>query len=380
MKISMFYQSLLSDWNHSNAHFLRGMVSELLARGADVCVYEPFSSWSLKNLLKYHGKRQVVDFYNFYPRLASRRYFEHNIDLEKELDGVDIIIVHEWNSHSIIKKLGEYKNINPDVKLLFHDTHHRSITDKQAIVQYDLSNYDGVLAYGEVLRNSYLNEGWTQKAWTWHEAADVRIFRPIENVEKAGDLIWIGNWGDNERKEEINNFLIKPSKNLKLKTRVYGVKYPVEAQKTLRKEGIEYCGWLPNYRVPLAFAQFRATVHIPRRPYVKALPGIPTILPFEAMACGIPLVSAPWEDVENLFTPGEDYLVAHNTREMEEYLSFLLDDPEAAEIMTLKARKTILDKHTCAHRADELMRICGELGIDENILLYSENASVLEKL
>ncbi|HEX2983545.1 MAG TPA: glycosyltransferase [Ignavibacteriales bacterium] len=380
MKIAMFYHSLISDWNHGNAHFLRGMASELLSRGADVCVYEPFSSWSLKNLLKYHGKKQVVDFYNFYPRLTSRRYFEHNIDLEKELEGADLIIAHEWNSHEIIKKLGEYRQSHPDVRLLFHDTHHRSVTDKEAMVQYDLSNYDGVLAYGEVLREIYLKEAWAQKAWTWHEAADVRIFRPIEKVEKAGDLIWIGNWGDGERTEEINNFLIKPSKNLKLKTRIYGVRYPDDAQKILLKAGIEYCGWLSNYRVPLAFAQFKVTVHIPRRPYVEALPGIPTIRPFEAMACGIPLVSAPWEDTENLFTPGEDYLVAHNTREMEDCISFLLDDPEAAEIMTLKARKTISDRHTCAHRADELMRICSDLGIDENKLLFSESAIAAEKI
>ena len=43
------------------------------------------------------------------------------------------------------------------------------------------------------------------------------------------------------------------------------------------------------------------TVHVPRRPYVDALPGIPTIRVFEALACGIPLVSAPWRDEEGLF-------------------------------------------------------------------------------
>jgi spore maturation protein CgeB len=40
------------------------------------------------------------------------------------------------------------------------------------------------------------------------------------------------------------------------------------------------------------------------------LPGIPTIRVFEALACGIPLVSAPWDDSEHLFRPGEDFLVA----------------------------------------------------------------------
>ena len=50
MRIVMFYQSLLSDWNHGNAHFLRGIVSELLAQGHDVRVQEPVDSWSMRHM------------------------------------------------------------------------------------------------------------------------------------------------------------------------------------------------------------------------------------------------------------------------------------------------------------------------------------------
>ena len=51
MRIVMFYQSLVSDWNHGNAHFLRGVLSELIARGHDVRAFEPESAWSLASLL-----------------------------------------------------------------------------------------------------------------------------------------------------------------------------------------------------------------------------------------------------------------------------------------------------------------------------------------
>ena len=40
MRIAFFAHSLVSDWNHGNAHFLRGVASELLGRGHDVQVYE----------------------------------------------------------------------------------------------------------------------------------------------------------------------------------------------------------------------------------------------------------------------------------------------------------------------------------------------------
>lgn len=36
MRIKLFYHSKLSDWNHGNAHFLRGIVAELRSRGLDV--------------------------------------------------------------------------------------------------------------------------------------------------------------------------------------------------------------------------------------------------------------------------------------------------------------------------------------------------------
>ncbi|MFW5653197.1 MAG: glycosyltransferase, partial [Planctomycetota bacterium] len=57
MRIVLFYHSLVSDWNHGNAHFLRGFVGDLLRRGIDVDVYEPADGWSAANLRRYHGDR-----------------------------------------------------------------------------------------------------------------------------------------------------------------------------------------------------------------------------------------------------------------------------------------------------------------------------------
>ena len=41
MRIVLFCHSLISDWNHGNAHFLRGIASELQACGHHVAAYEP---------------------------------------------------------------------------------------------------------------------------------------------------------------------------------------------------------------------------------------------------------------------------------------------------------------------------------------------------
>jgi spore maturation protein CgeB len=82
---------------------------------------------------------------------------------------------------------------------------------------------------------------------------------------------------------------------------------------------------------------------------------------FEALACGIPLVSAPWEDVEGLFTPGKDYLVASTGEEMQRQLSALLKDEQMAKEIAENGLRTLLNQHTCAHRVDELLDIYAKL-------------------
>ena len=367
MRVGFFVHSLVSDWNHGNAHFLRGVVTELSARGHEVRVFEPAGSWSLTNLIADAGEEAPRAAMAVYPAVTSEAYDLASVDLDALTAGLDLCIVHEWNDHELVKRVGELRKAGASFRLLFHDTHHRAVTDPGAMAAYDLSGFDGVLAFGEVLRRLYLERRWTTRAWTWHEAADARLFhaqhrRTIADDER-GDLVWVGNWGDDERTQELAEFLLAPAKALRLSSTVYGVRYPEEAQQALRLAGVHYGGYLPNHRAPEVFARHRLTVHVPRRPYARALPGIPTIRVFEALACGIPLVSAPWDDVEELFTPGEDFLVAADGAEMERHLTTLLHEPARAAQMAEHGRSTILARHTCAHRVDELTSIARELGV-----------------
>lgn len=365
MKLALFYHSLVSDWNHGNAHFLRGVVTDLLARGHQVRVFEPADAWSVEHLVRDHGERAIAAFHRAYPGLASVRYEAHHELapwLDAVLEDVDAVLVHEWNDPALVAALGAHKARGGRYTLLFHDTHHRSVTAPHELGRYDLVHYDGVLAFGETVSELYRRHVWARRAWTWHEAADVRRFGPHPEVVPEADLVWIGNWGDDERADELRAMLLEPVRALGLAARVHGVRYPAEALAALREAGLAYAGWLPNFEVPEVFARHRVTVHVPRRPYVEALPGIPTIRVFEALACGIPLVSAPWQDREGLFTAGEDYLVARDGAEMTSHLRALLADRPRARALAEHGRRTILARHTCTHRVDELLAILRELG------------------
>jgi spore maturation protein CgeB len=357
LRVVLFCHSLVSDWNHGNAHFLRGVCSELIARGHRVDVYEPEDAWSLRNLVAEHGNAPLAGFAHAYPRLRSVRYRPDALDVDAVLEGADLALVHEWNDHALVKRIGLHRRANPDLRLLFHDTHHRSVTDPSSMAAYDLQHYDGVLAFGSVIRDLYRRHGWAKQAWTWHEAADARVFGPRPASRKQGDLVWIGNWGDDERTAELDEFLLQPVRALGLRARVHGVRYPDAARRALAGAGIHYAGWLPNYEAPAVFARYRVTVHVPRRPYVQALPGIPTIRVFEALACGIPLVCAPWDDCEGLFDPGADFLVARDGRQMQSHLRAIVHEPTLARALAEHGRRTVLARHTCSHRVNELLDI-----------------------
>ena len=383
MRIVVFCHSLVSDWKNGDAHFLRGVVTELMARGHDVEVFEPRDNWSRRQLELEHGAEAILAFGEAYPLLSSTAYDLATLDLDAVLAGCDLVIVHEWNAPELIARVGSHRARSARYVLLFHDTHHRSITDPASLSAFELRHYDGVLASGDAVAHMYVERGWSRRAWTWHEAADVRVFYPRRSIDAValsdddgaealdrpvrvrhpydGDIVWIGNFGDEERTVELEAFLLEPVRRLGARAAVYGVGYPDDLITKMAATGIEFRGWLANHLVPEVFAQYKVTVHIPRAPYVASLPGIPTIRPFEAAACGIPFVSARWQDAGGLFTPGEDFLVAHDTDEMTSHLQMLLTSrPERARLAR-HAFETVQACHTCAHRVDTLLDVYHEV-------------------
>ncbi len=369
MRFIFYTHSLVSDWNHGNAHFLRGVMRDLVRRGHEALALEPEGAWSRQNLLETQGEAAIARFAEDFPELRSQSYGA-DFDHAAALDGADVVVVHEWTEPALVAKIGQLRRDGAEWTLLFHDTHHRAVSAEGDIAGLTLVDYDGVLAFGETLRERYLQAGWGKQVFTWHEAADDALFHPMPKIAREHDLIWIGNWGDDERSAEIDQFLIQPAAALGLDGTVRGVRYPAHAIDAVRQAGLDYGGWIANADAPKAFARHRVTVHIPRRPYVQSLPGIPTIRMFEALACGIPLISAPWSDSEKLFRAGQDFLFAADGAQMQRLLRDVMGDPAIGEDLAASGRETILARHTCRHRVDELLEILGQVG----------SARVLQKL
>jgi spore maturation protein CgeB len=363
LRIIYLAHSLRSDWNNGNAHFLRGLLREMGLLGHRITVLEPAHGWSIENLAaEAEGARSLSNFSKVYPELDVRTYAEDEGEEQWRtyLVDADLVILHEWNPPALAQRLLKLRK-ELRYKLVFHDTHHRASSSPTQMHEFGLLQFDAILAFGEALRTIYRQQFGISKVWTLHEAADVEVFRPITGVERDVDLVWIGNWGEGERSQEIQEFLLKPAASLSPAGRciVYGVRYPEEGLQALRLAGIDYRGYLANLDAPKVYASARLTIHIPRQQYTSAMIGIPTIRVFEALACGIPLVSAPWTDAEELFRP-EDICFALDSATMTEAMKRILNDPESAAEQAALGRETVLARHTCAHRALELTDICEE--------------------
>jgi spore maturation protein CgeB len=189
------------------------------------------------------------------------------------------------------------------------------------------------------------------------------------------DLIWIGTWGSAERASELDEFLIEPVRALGLRARLYGARYPQDALNTLRAAGIDYGGWIPDFSIPAALAAARFAVNVPRRMRADGLPHTPAIRVLEALACAVPVVTAPWDECEQMFTPDVDLVVARDGRDMERCMVALHSDPEFARFIGANGYQTVVSRHTCEHRVQELLAICHELGAGETRTDELENTA-----
>lgn len=363
LRLRFFAHSWRSDWNHGNAHFLRGLADELRKLGHEVRCYEPELSWSFVNLLQETSAQQSLnDFTKAFPDLDLGTYPADNLEAfaDAELHDADVVVLHEWTSAPVANAILNAKR-RYGFRALFHDTHHRSYTNPREIAQLRIGEFDGVLAFGEAVRRIYLNAFHARRAWTFHEAADTSRFHPYSAPGRS-EINWVGNWGDEERTRELREFLIEPLAELpSVKAAVYGVRYPDSAKCQLEKAGIEYRGYLPNLSAPGVYARSALTLHIPRRCYANGLGGIPTIRMFEAFACGVPLVCSPWTDFENLFRSNQDFICVVDGRAMAAEIAYLLGDEPARRQLSENALETIQQHHTCFHRARQFEEICEEL-------------------
>ena len=102
----------------------------------------------------------------------------------------------------------------------------------------------------------------------------------------------------------------------------------------------------------------RVNLNITRRSHATVYASS-TCRPFELAAAGAAIVSNPHEGIERWFEPGSEVRVVTSADEASTAYRQLLGDPGAAEEMGRRARERVLDEHTYAHRARQILDLVG---------------------
>ena len=214
--------------------------------------------------------------------------------------------------------------------------------------EYDLliSNSDGGIPR--------LLEMGARRAVPLYWGADPDFFKPMP-VEKRCDVFFYGH-GDKFRRDWVGSMVGEPSRSLADVDFVMGGgDYKGDTGRARELPGIPFNAFAE------AISAARINLNVTRKSHAT-VPRSSTCRPFELAACGATIVSNPHEGIEAWFAPGEEIIVVHSAEEATAAYRELLADPAQALAMGERARQRVLDEHTYAQRAKQLLAY---LGLDQ---------------
>src|SRR2546425_10594041 len=214
----------------------------------------------------------------------------------------------------------------------------------------DPSEYDLVLSNSEGGLER-LRELGARRAEPVFWAADPELFQPAP-VDKEVDVFFYG-YGDKFRREWMEAMIAEPSRfDGDILFALGGGDFRADTGNA------RLIGDVPFNVFSQAISRAHVNLNITRRPHATVYASS-TCRPFELAASGAAIVSNPQEGIERWFDVGSELRVVSNAGEAVAAYRELLDDPGAAEMMGRRARERVLDEHTYAHRARQILELVG---------------------
>ena len=183
-------------------------------------------------------------------------------------------------------------------------------------------------------------------------SVDPETHFPVEPMEDfRAVLSYLGTYAA-DRQEGVAELFLEPARRLpEGRFLIGGAQYPAGFPWT---RNIGFVRHLPPALHPAFFCSGRATLNVTRR--AMADYGFcPSGRLFEAAACGVPILTDPWDGLDAFFEPGREVL---SVRTYEEVLQGLALSDRELQQMARAARDRALEEHTGDCRIVELERLC----------------------
>ncbi|HTD87009.1 MAG TPA: glycosyltransferase [Candidatus Binatia bacterium] len=344
LEIVIIGLSITSSWGNGHATTYRSLVRELSGRGHNVLFLERDAPWYAANRDMPKPRFGRTALYRSFPELRRR--------FASAIRTADVVIVGSYVPEGaaigdwVTETAGgvtAFYDIDTPVTLARLEKENLDYLTRELIPRYQLYlSFTG----GPTLRRLERELG-SPMARPLYCSVDPALYHP-EAARLAWDLGYMGTYSD-DRQPVLDKLLVEPARQYSEgRFVVAGPQYP----RNIR--------WPRNVRrrVHLAPAKHRAfynaqrfTLNITRANMVRA-GWSPSVRLFEAAACGTPIISDPWNGLDEFFTPGSEILIANSPEETLHYLQHIPE--EQRQLIGQRARQRVLAEHTSHHRALDL--------------------------
>lgn len=174
-------------------------------------------------------------------------------------------------------------------------------------------------------------------------------------------VAWVGNWGDEERTAQLRECFIEPARSLGLSARVHGTPLPASLSPGARPH------WYRVRRLSFQFPRSGPPSLPYRRRFIsRTFPmfgccrasrssGLSKRSPVDSSGVGATGGQRGFASASPGFSDGRQL------RKLRRHLDAVSPDRET---LACYGRKEIETRHSCAHRVDGLISICGAFGRD----------------
>ncbi|MDX1951932.1 MAG: glycosyltransferase [Verrucomicrobiota bacterium] len=351
MNIVVLGLSITSSWGNGHATTYRGLIRELSARGHQVLFLERDVPWYAENrdMPRPPFCRTIL-----YSSLEDLRA-QHSLAVRN----ADVVILGSYVPEGIA--VGEWVTSIAEGHTLFYDIDTPVTLARLARKECEYINpaligkFDLYLSFtgGPTLR--FIEEQYdSPMARALYCSVDPTLYYP-EPTDRLWDLGYLGTYSD-DRQPAVERLLNQPARRLpENKFVVAGPQYPDSLNWPRNVQRITHVS--PASHRKFYNAQ-RFTLNVTRADMIAA--GFsPSVRLFEAMACGVPVISDYWQGLDTLFRPSEEILIASSGAEIVEILTSFPE--ETRKKICDQGRRKVLAEHTAQHRAMELERYIEEL-------------------
>ncbi len=351
MKIVMIGLSITSSWGNGHATTYRALVLELTRLGHEVIFFEREVPWYSENRdLHPEASTARVILYDSVAELEEYAPFIQSADAvivgSYVPDGIEIC---EWVLR-IADGVTAFYDIDTPVTLAKMNAGECDYLTPELIPRFNLYlSFTG----GKTLRLLEQEYGSPCARPLFCSVDPGHCFPEIQPVR--WDLGYLGTYSE-DRQRGLSKFLVEPAREWDAgRFVVAGPQYPTDIAWPHNVERIEH---LPPDLHRSFYNSQRFTLNITRADMIAAGHS-PSVRLFEAAACGTPIISDWWEGLDEIFKPGEEILIVHDTSEVLK----LLKEMPAEDLMAVgeAGRQRVLAEHTAAHRAVELEKYLGEI-------------------